>query len=79
MLSVKFGVGVSLLLAPAEADKRGPMAPFSLVVNAGVQPAICKKVPPELQREPGLTESTAVNCRSCGGLTANGNEAKMNE
>ena len=45
MLSVKFEVGVSLLLAPAGADKRGPKAPFPLVENAGIQPAIRKRVP----------------------------------
>ena len=28
VLSVRFEVGVSLLLAPAGADKRGPKAPF---------------------------------------------------
>ena len=28
VLSVKFEVGVSLLLAPAGADKRGPKTPF---------------------------------------------------
>ena len=44
-LSVRFEVGVSLLLAPARADKRGPMAHFPLVENAGIQPAICKRVP----------------------------------
>ena len=44
MLSVKFEVGVSLLLAPAGADKRGPKAPFPLVENAGIQPAIRKRV-----------------------------------
>ena len=45
MLSVRFEVGVSLLLAPARADKRGPKASFPLVENAGIQPAICKRVP----------------------------------
>ena len=45
MLSVRFEVGVSLLLAPARADKRGPKAPFSLVGYAGIQPAICNRVP----------------------------------
>ena len=45
MLSVRFEVGVSLLLAPARADKRGPKAPFPLVENAGIHPAICKRVP----------------------------------
>ena len=43
--SVRFVVGVSLLLAPAGADRRGPKAPFPLVENAGIQLAICKKVP----------------------------------
>ena len=44
VLSAKFEVGVSLLLAPT-ADKRGPKAPFPLVENAGIQPAIRKRVP----------------------------------
>ena len=47
------------MLAPAAADKRGPKAPFPLVENAGVQPVIRKRVClPELQREPGVTESS---------------------
>ena len=45
VLSVRFEVGVSLLLAPAGADKRGPKAPFPLVGYAGIQPAIRKRVP----------------------------------
>ena len=45
MLSVRFEVGVSLLLAPAGADKRGPKAPFPVVENAGIQPEIGKRVP----------------------------------
>ena len=45
VLSVRFEVGVSLLLAPAEADKRGPKVPVPLVENAGIQPAISKRVP----------------------------------
>ena len=45
LLSVRFVVGVCLLLAPAGADKRGPKAPFPLVENAGIQPAIRKRVP----------------------------------
>ena len=45
MLSVRFEVGVSLLLAPAGADRRGPKAPFPLVENAGMQPAIRKRAP----------------------------------
>ena len=45
MLSVRFEVGVSLLLAPAGADQRGPKASFPLVQNAGKQPAIHKRVP----------------------------------
>ena len=45
MISVGFEVGVSLLLAPAGADKRDPEAPFPLVENAGIQPANHKRVP----------------------------------
>ena len=45
VLSVRSEVGVSLLLAPTRADKRGPKAPFPLVENAGIQPAIRKRVP----------------------------------
>ena len=45
VLSVRFEVGVSLLLAPAGADKRGPKAPFPLVENAGIQPAFRERVP----------------------------------
>ena len=45
VLSVRSEVGVSLLLAPARADKRGPKDPFPLVENAGIQPAIRKRVP----------------------------------
>ena len=42
VLSVRFEVGVSLLLAPAGTDKRGL---FPLVGYAGIQPAIRKRVP----------------------------------
>ena len=45
VISVRFEVGVSLLLAPARADKRGLGAPFPLVGYAGIQPAICNRVP----------------------------------
>ena len=45
VLSVRFRVGVSLLLAPAGADRRGPKAPFPLVENAGMQPAVRKRAP----------------------------------
>ena len=45
VLSVRFEVGVSLLLAPARADKKGPKAPFPLVENARIQPVIRKRVP----------------------------------
>ena len=45
MLSVRFEVGVSLFLAPAGADKRGPKGPSRLVGYAGIQPAIRKRVP----------------------------------
>ena len=58
VLLVRFEVGVSLLLAPAGAYKRGPKAPFPLLENAGIQSAIRKIVPTELWREPGLTKST---------------------
>ena len=45
MLSVRFEVGVSLLLAPTRAGKRGPKAPFPQVGYAGIRLAIRKKVP----------------------------------
>ena len=45
MLSVRFEIGVCLLLTPTGADKRGPKAPFLLVENAEIQLAICKRVP----------------------------------
>ena len=45
MLSVRFEVGVSLLLAAAGADERSPKAPFPVVENAGIQPGIRKRVP----------------------------------
>ena len=45
MLSVRFEVGVSLLLAPTGADKRGLKGPFPLVENAGIRLAIGKRVP----------------------------------
>ena len=44
VLSVRFEEGVSLLLAPARAGKRGPKAPFPRVEYAGIQLAIRKKV-----------------------------------
>ena len=44
-LSVRFEVDVSLLLAPAGADKRGPKVPFPVVETAGIQPAIRNRVP----------------------------------
>ena len=45
VLSVRFDIGVSLLLAPTGADNRGPKAPFPLVENVGIQPAIRKRTP----------------------------------
>ena len=45
VLSVRFEVGVSIFLTLAGADKRDPKAPFPLVGNAGIQLAICKRVP----------------------------------
>ena len=44
MLSVRFEVGVSLLLAPTRADKRSLWAPFPLVENEGIEPVIPKRV-----------------------------------
>ena len=67
VLSVRFEVGISLLLAPAGADKRGPKSPFPLVENAGIQPALRKRVPagaPVGASQPGLTESTVFVCES---------------
>ena len=61
VLSVRIEVGVSLLLTPAVADKGGPKAPFPPVENAGIQLAICKRVPDGAPMEPGLTESTAFS------------------
>ena len=45
VLSIRFEVGVSLLLAPAGAGKMGHKAPFPLVGYAGIQLAIRKRVP----------------------------------
>ena len=47
VLSARFEVhvGVSLLLVPAGADKRGPKVLFPLVENAVIQLAIPKRVP----------------------------------
>ena len=45
VLSVRFEVGVSLLLAPAGADKGVPRACSALVENAGIQLVIGKRVP----------------------------------
>ena len=45
VLSIRFQVGVSLLLAPTRADKRCPKAHFPVVENAGIHTAICKRVP----------------------------------
>ena len=53
MLSVRFEVGVSLLLAPAGADKRCPEAPFPLVENAGIQLRIRKRIPARALAEAG--------------------------
>ena len=55
VLSVKFEVGVSLLLAPAGADKRGPKAPFPQVENAEYNRQFAREFPPELRREPGTS------------------------
>ena len=61
VLSVRFEVGVSLLLAPAGADKRGPKAPFLLVgLMQEYSRQFAREYPPEVRREPGLTESTVA-------------------
>ena len=52
MLSVRFEVGVSLLVAPAGADKS--WGPFPLVENAGIEPAPAR-------------DSQESTCRSSGG------------
>ena len=51
------------MLAPAGADKRGSKAPFPLVENAGKRP-FTREYPPELWREPGLTESTELSLQT---------------
>ena len=66
MLSVRFEVGVFLLLAPAGADKRDPKAPFPLVGYAGIQPAIHKRVPARAPAGAGLTESTGYATEQSG-------------
>ena len=43
VLSVRLEVGVSLLLALTEADKRGPKVPFPPLENAGIQLAILQE------------------------------------
>ena len=43
VLSVRFEVGISFLLAPARADKRGPKASCPPVENAGIQPGFARK------------------------------------
>ena len=58
VLSVRFEVGVSLLLAPVRADKRGLGAPFSSSGKCRNTAGDSQEYPPELRREPGLTEST---------------------
>ena len=63
VLSVRFEVGGSLLLASAGAAKRDPKAPFPLVENAGIQMynwRFAGEYPPELRPEPGLAESTPL-------------------
>ena len=62
VLSVRFEVGVSFLLAPAGADKRRPKAPFP--VTSGIMQEYSRRFAreylPDLRRELGLTESTAL-------------------
>ena len=66
MLSVRFEVGVYLLLAPAGADKRGPKAPFPLVekcrntVGDSQESTRCG-VSRVLMKALGFTDSQLVN------------------
>ena len=53
VLSVRFEVGISLLLAPAGADKRGLKTLFPLVENAGMQLEIRERVPAGALAEDG--------------------------
>ena len=53
VLSVRFEVGVSFLLATPGADKGDSKAPFPVVENAGIQLAICKRVPAGAPAEAG--------------------------
>ena len=62
MLSVRFEVGVSLLVAPAGADKRAPFSSSGKCRNtAGAGAWFAREYLPELRREPGLTERTALD------------------
>ena len=62
MFSVRVEVGVSLLLAPGGADKRGPLlAPFPLVGYAGIQPAIRKSTSGSSGRSRVLLKALMVN------------------
>ena len=67
VLSVRFEVGVSLLLAPARADKRGPKVPFPLrlVENSGIA---ARDSPESTHRSSGesrvLLKALVVNFRN---------------
>ena len=55
VLSVRFEVGVSLLVAPVKADKRVHGAPFPLVENAGIQPVLARDSQESTRRSSGLS------------------------
>ena len=63
VLSVRFEVGVSLLLAPARAGKTGPKAPFPLVENVFAREYLLER-----GQELGLTEITDVYFMFCPSL-----------
>ena len=58
VLSVRFELGVSLLLAPTRVHKKDPKAPFPQVEMHEYSWRFARECLPELRREPGLTEST---------------------
>ena len=60
MLSVRFEVGVSLLLALAGGDERGPQGQFSSSGKCRNTASDSQEYPPELWWELGFTESTSL-------------------
>ena len=58
VLSVRFELCVSLLLAPVGGDKRGPRPLFLQQKMQEYSRQFARDYPPELRRKPGLTENT---------------------